>query len=89
MKLLNVLEVTDILRCSRKTLQSKPWRQRMGLPVVRIGTRTLFKEEDVASSNRAERFSPRKRKAGAMRLERQQQQGHHDARGTNQQRIMA
>jgi hypothetical protein len=48
MKLLNVLEVTDILRCSRKTLQSKPWRQRMGLPVVRIGTRTLFKEEDVA-----------------------------------------
>jgi hypothetical protein len=46
-KLLIPSEVSEILRCRLRSLYEPVYRQRIGLPAVRVGRKFLFKEVDV------------------------------------------
>lgn len=44
-KLLNIVEVSSVLRVSNSTIRS--WIFQQKIPVVRIGRRVLFRKQDV------------------------------------------
>lgn len=47
-RLLNVDTVARLLSTTPDVIYSQPWRQRVGLPAVRIGRALRFREDDVA-----------------------------------------
>lgn len=44
-ELLNLVEASKRLKCSKHTLRA--WSYQRRLPVVKLGRRTLFREEDL------------------------------------------
>ncbi len=47
MKVLDVKESAEFIRVRESTVRDPKWRQRVGLPAVRIGRRMLFREQDL------------------------------------------
>jgi hypothetical protein len=60
--LLTVLETAQLLGCAPTSLITRSWRDRIGLPCVKLGRSLRFKPEDVERLIRERTEQPRSRK---------------------------